>query len=109
MPERALSHLFTRERKLAHMPLRDAFALLKSLEPSLAEVDAESEIPLGGTYAHDDPLLRSDLALNIAIHYLEAASDPSIDLDAPYFSAPRRREVRTGMLIGRPKPPPGRA
>jgi hypothetical protein len=119
--------LFTRERELGHLPLRDAFARLKSLEPALAELEREIaagrltparghgfsmvEIPLGRTVAHDEPLLRSDLALNIAAHYLNTlrASDAPTDLETPYFEAPRRTKMSTGVLLGRPKPPPERA
>jgi hypothetical protein len=119
------AELFERERELGQMPMRGAFALLKRLEPTLDELERDVEagrlpvresgfstsgVPLGRTVAHEDPLLRSGLALNIAVCYLDvtAGSDRSTDLDTPYFSAPRKRGIMSGVLIGRPEPPPAR-
>jgi len=115
---------FERERELGQLPLREAFARLKELYPYLAGIEEDViagrvavppvkggsgfEVPLGRTFGHADPLLRSDLALNVAIAYLDAIPEApgSMVLDTPFFSAPRRKGVSTGMLLGRPTPPP---
>jgi hypothetical protein len=115
--------LFERERELGQLPLRDAFARLKELYPKLTEIEDDVvsgrlvprpdrgfspfDIPLGRTFGHADPLLRSDLALNVAVAYLESVAgvQGSVALDAPLFSAERRKGVITGGF-GRRTPPP---
>jgi hypothetical protein len=115
--------LFERERELGSLPLREAFGRLKELYPYLAGIEKDVisgrlvvppgtgssgfEVPLGRTIDHADPLLRSDLALNVAIAYLDAVAGApgAIDLDAPFFSAPRRKGVFTGSFGGLTPPP----
>jgi hypothetical protein len=120
-PESA--ELFERERELGQLPLGEAFARLKALYPTLAEIEQDVvsgslavnsergisvfDVPLGRAVGHADPLLRSDLALNVAIAYLDslAGVPGSMALEAPLFSAARRKGVSTGVF-GRPEPPP---
>jgi hypothetical protein len=105
--------LFAREEQLGRMTIREAFARLTELCPELAEFEAEAAagrwtvesrdsmcVPLGGLIEEGDPLLRSDLMLNIAMHYLMAVagSERASDVDSPYLGARRRFGVTTATI-----------
>lgn len=121
------AELFRREEELGQMSIKDAFALLADLEPALHDVEGDvragrltaqtkhrpigsAEVPLGPAWKHADPLLRSNLALSIARHYLDVlgGSDQLSDINQPYSAAARKRAMWSGTLFGSPQDPPAR-
>jgi hypothetical protein len=108
--------LFGREERLGHLPLRDAFAVLKDLEPRLASLEQDGQsigrspkegvTPdgqllnglVGPLSAHPDELMRTQLALSIAAQYIAiiSGSEQLGDGGTSYFESPRKKVVRAG-------------
>jgi hypothetical protein len=127
------AELFSREGTLGRRPIGEAFSYIKELVPKLAELEemlvTEYEgqpgilksppdfanagrhltIMVGpNTSELLDPLARSQLALTIATQYFAILAGDSRygDMSTPYFSAPRRLYVRSGVIGGSfPEPP----
>lgn len=100
--------VFTREAELGRTSVELAFRQLAEMEPRLDEfVQSRGEAPtirlselVGPNAQHPDPIMRSQLALSIATHYLAVLSGklPAEDRTEAYFSAHRRVVVRSGAL-----------
>jgi hypothetical protein len=113
-PPDALKELFDRESELGRVPVERAFAILTELEPRLKDAWADDYAPdgrsvpaidlarrsvkglLGPGSENPDPLVRSNLALSVASHYVELGGDEADpdDRQASYFGARRKRVVR---------------
>jgi hypothetical protein len=102
--------IFTREEELGRTSVELAFGQLAEMEPRLDElVRSRGEAPtirlselVGPNAQHPDPLMRSQLALSIATHYLAILNGklPPEAKNESYFSARRRVVVRSGALTG---------
>jgi hypothetical protein len=112
-PPAELAGLFAREDALGRLPIGLAVERLTELEPRLKDV-WPADVPDGGeaSWSNDapravkellgprmenpDPLVRSNLALSIASHFLaldKEGANPR-DSETSYFSANRRRVVK---------------
>ena len=120
----AVSDLFAREERLGRVPVEQAFEELAALEPKLLEVRSRltaAAAPVNGptlwpsreasealrgvvgvAATSADPLLQTDLAHSIALHYLSiiTTGGPGGERATPYFDAPRKASVRGGTLFG---------
>lgn len=108
-PERSV--LFAREESLGRMPISQAFAVFKDIEPRLLDVERKATVVeledngslppdlrrrlgvlVGGGAERDDELLRSTLASSTAQHYLRVLAGDSRcgPPDMPFFDNPRK-------------------
>lgn len=119
------AELFRREEMLGRMAVVDAYLRLAEIEPRLHKVAFARDAPpqasnrsvkrptdepygrelhtlVGPCAQHSDPLIRSELALSLASHYLSILTGklPRAQEAEPYFSAQRRVVVRSGALTG---------
>jgi hypothetical protein len=103
-PPSQYATIFRREEELGRLPINEAFRSLIAIEPRLAGITATGSdlaMVLGPLASGGDDLSRSDLALSIASHYLEAQSEdgPELDTGCAYFDAPLVRVVLTGRMM----------
>jgi hypothetical protein len=106
----AVAAVFEREAELGRAPLARAFEILVELEPRLRDLQSMEDENvwgkrltelLGPNALGDDALVRSQLALSVASHYLTFGSDGRASKDITYFAAPVKVVTRSGSTIRR--------
>lgn len=99
-----LGELFRREQELGNMPIEDAVAYISELEPRLIDLEssqARRDVVrrlVGPRATHDDPLVRTQLALSIMCHYISMEEGQISEecRGVSYFASPVKRVSQSG-------------